>query len=87
MTTPMLQTYLVVRGGGGGWGEILLFPFPETHASPHMSPWPLQINMFSMKVFHISIIQPDIHITTGQVDCEVSENINDSSQHFGTESR
>ena len=26
-------------------------------------------NMFPMKVFHISIIEPDIHVTSGQVDC------------------
>ena len=40
-------------------------------------------SMLPMKVFHISIIEPDIHTTTGQVDCGICENINDTSQCLG----
>ena len=42
-----------------------------------------QNSMFAMKVLHIAIIKPDIHITTGQVDCGICKNSNDSSQQFG----
>ena len=42
-----------------------------------------QNSMFPTKVLHISIIEPDIHITSGQVDCGICENINDSSQQLG----
>ena len=37
-------------------------------------------SMLPMKVFHISIIEPHINITSGQVDCGIDENINDSSK-------
>ena len=40
-------------------------------------------SMLSIKVFHISIIEPDMNITTGQLDCRVCENINDSSKQLG----
>ena len=42
-----------------------------------------QSNVLPMKVFHISIIDPHLHVTSGQVGCGICENINDSSQQFG----
>ena len=39
--------------------------------------------LLPMKVFHISIIEPHIHVTSGHVDCGICENINDSSQQLG----
>ena len=42
-----------------------------------------QNSMFPTKGLHIPIIEPNLHITSGQVDCGICENINHSSQQFG----
>ena len=36
-------------------------------------------SILSMEVLNISIIEPDIYVTSGQVDCGISENIKESS--------